>query len=95
MKQFTFRLTDAQVDRFEHIKKSCFYKSSQATFDAMVDNYLNYYEDYPVLIAENKNLLFEMLNQAKTHDAQLELLKQIIIKATQTRIEPIEQVIEY
>jgi len=82
MRQFTFRLNESQVDRFDHIKKNCVYKSSQAAFEAMVDNYQNYYEDYPMLIAENKRLISDLVNISQKHDEQINMLMRLIIKIT-------------
>jgi len=95
MKQFTFRLNDSQVERFEHIKKSCFYKSSQSAFDAMVDNYQNYYEDYPILIAENKSLISELMNISQKHDEQINLLTNLILKVTKHNDIQQQQEMEY
>lgn len=95
MKQFTIRLSDEQFAQYELIKKRCFFKSNQQAFEKMVENYLNYYEDYPVLIAENKNLSFEMLNLAKTHDQQIDLLCNIIVKATKSSNVQQEETMEY
>lgn len=95
MKQFTFRLTDDQVDHFELTKKRCLFKSSQSAFESMVESHLYMQNKISSLIEENQNLLDDMVKLSDRHDGQINLLMNVIANALKHPIVQQEQTMEY